>query len=220
MPDYLLHIFLVLLCIHIACGFISLVCSLGAMISPKGYYRHRRFGTYFFYGMTGVFITAIPMAIMKHLLFLFLIAIFSYYLAFSGRRYARNRLGWPAKIDWVVSCAMLFVSAIMILLGIYHFNLDNYQCIVLIVFGVIGGIISTSDLKTYRMQSAVGRLRIAKHLSAMLGATIAAITAFSVTNLSFKPEIVIWLGPTVLLVPVIIWWKSKVLNPKSNFDIR
>jgi len=69
-----------------------------------------------------------------------------------------------------------------------------------------------SDLKTYKNRSASGKQRIVNHLGAMLGATIAALTAFSVTNIDLKPQIILWLGPTVLFVPVIVWWKYKVFN--------
>jgi hypothetical protein len=200
-----------LLSIHIASGFISLFSAFGAMLSPKGQWRHRQFGQFFFYGMTGVFITAIPLAWIKNNLFLFLIALFSYYLAFSGWRFAKNKSGIPIKLDLIISWMMLIASFIMIGLGLYRVDSQNER-IVLLVFGMIGGLFSYSDLKTHRHHTAVGKQRIAKHLGAMLGATIAALTAFSVTNIHIKPQIILWLAPTVLLTPVIIWWKNKVLT--------
>lgn len=206
-----------LLSIHIACGFISLFSAFGAILSSKGQLRHRQFGKFFFYGMTGVFITAIPLALIKNNLFLFLIALFSYYLAFSGWRYAKNRGGIPTKLDLIISWMMLIGSFTMMGLGIYRFNSQNTETIVLLVFGMIGCVLSYLDLKTYQNHSAIGKQRIANHLGAMLGATIAALTAFSVTNIHLKPQIILWLGPTVLLTPVIIWWKNKVLKSKSVY---
>lgn len=205
---------LTLLAIHITFGFSSLLCALGAMLSTKGQYRHRKFGRCFFYSMSGVFVTAIPLAIITQSLFLLLIAIFSYYLAFSGWRYAKNRSGLPQKMDWVVGMVMLTASLAMIILGGYHFNGDSYKSIVLLVFGVIGSILSFTDLKDFRSGGVSGNLRIVKHLSAMLGATIAALTAFLVTNFSVQPAIILWLAPTVVLVPVIVWWKKRVLAGK------
>ena len=43
--------------------------------------------------MTIIFHTAIPMSMAAGNVFLFLVAIFSFYLAFSGIRFARNRAG-------------------------------------------------------------------------------------------------------------------------------
>jgi hypothetical protein len=174
--------------------------------------KHRKFGRIFFYGMTGIFITAIPLSLIKNNLFLFLIALFSYYLAFSGWRYAKNTNGTPGKLDLIISGVMLTASIIMIGLGIYRFNIDNFRMVILLVFGFIGCVFSYSDLKTYRNHDATGKQRIANHLSAMLGATIATLTAFSVTNLHVQPQIILWLGPTILLTPVIIWWKQKVIK--------
>lgn len=186
------------------------------MLSTKGQSKHRACGRFFFYAMTGIFVTAIPLALAKNNFFLFLIAIFSYYLALTGWRYANNRSGLPTTFDWVVSIVMVSASLMMIGAGIFRFSLIDTKSILLLIFGSIGTIFSVSDLRSDFNHSAHGKIRIAKHLSAMLGATIAALTAFSVTNIHIKPSIVLWLGPTVLLVPVIAWWKQRVLAGKIN----
>jgi hypothetical protein len=203
-------IFLILLIIHVICGFTALASALGAMIFKKGYAHHRLCGKFFITAMTGILITAIPMSIIKSDIFLFLIAIFSYYLAFSGWRFAKNRSGIAAKIDWLVSLAMLITGCSMITFGLYHFDENNYQKTVILIFGIIGTITSISDLKIYFTQKATGVERIIKHLTAMLGATIAATTAFLVTNIHIEPKIIVWLAPTAFITPIIIWWKRKI----------
>ncbi len=206
-------VFLFLLCIHITCGFTSLFSAFGAMLSAKGKPRHRLFGKFFIGAMSGVFVTAIPLSLMIHSLFLFLIAIFSYYLAFSGWRYAKNRSGIPKKIDWAVSTIMFFASLVMLGAGIFDLIHSNeFKSYILLAFGLIGLSSSTDDLKTHLNHRAIGPERIVKHLSGMLGATIATITAFSLTNIPIKPQIILWITPTLLLTPVIIWWKKRVLN--------
>lgn len=212
-----MNVFILLLIIHITCGSISLLSAFGAMAARKGDYWHKMAGRFFFYGMTGVFVTAIPMAILKNNLFLFLIAIFSYYLAFSGWRFARNRFGIPAKLDWAVSILMVLTSVCMLVMAIYLYKINNSRAMVLLVFAIIGGIFALSDLKTFYGHKAIGKERIAKHLTAMLGATIAAVTAFSVTNIPLQPSILLWLGPTVLLVPIIVWWNNRVLKNKYSY---
>ncbi len=207
----LIYLIYSLLVIHVICGSTALLSSFVAMCVAKGEHQHRRFGSYFFYGMTGVFVTAIPIALLKHNLFLFLIALFSYYLAFTGWRYAKNRHGVPTRLDWGVTIGMLIVSIFMLALGFMKHWPEQYQSMTLIVFGAIGTFFSLGDIKTFSYQVAVGKERIAKHLSAMLGATIAALTAFVVTNIHIQPKIILWLGPTVLIVPFIAWWQRKVL---------
>lgn len=215
---HITHVVNSLLLLHILCGFTALFSSFVAMSVIKGGHQHRRFGSAFFYGMTGVFITAIPLALIKNNLFLFLIALFSYYLAFTGWRYAKNRSGRPSALDWGVSVAMLITSCLMLGAGALKQWPDSYQSTTLLVFGSIGAIFSVSDLYTFKQCRAIAKLRIVKHLSAMLGATIATLTAFAVTNIHIHPKIIVWLGPTVLIVPIIAWWKHKVLSGPKNLS--
>ncbi len=205
---------LFLLYFHIACGFSAILAALGAMLSTKGAKQHRKFGSLFFYAMTGVFITAIPLALFINNLFLFLIALFSYYLAFSGWRYAKNRSG-PQRLDLIVSLSMLIVSILMMGTALLQMHQNK---IILMLFGAFGLLFSFSDIKLHYTHSSTGKQRIAHHLGAMLGATIAALTAFAVTNISIQPTIILWLGPTFLITPVIMWWKNKVL--KGNVPVK
>jgi hypothetical protein len=199
-----------LLYIHIFCGACSLVAAFGAMLVGKGRYPHKVMGSIFFYSMTGIFVTSIPLAMIKHNLFLLLIGIFSYYLAFSGWRYAKNRSGKVSAIDWIASGVMLVAALGMMGLGIFYILSNTSKWPVLLVFGSLGGLISISNLKSYQTHQAWAGQRITNHLTAMLGAVIAALTAFSVTNIPLEPKIILWLGPTILIVPLISWWTRKV----------
>jgi len=203
-------IFLFLLIIHICCGTLSLLCAGGALYAAKGQWWHRHFGDFFFYGMTGIFITAIPMSLIITNLFLFLIAIFSYYLAFTGRRFALNESGVPKRIDWAVSSAMLLTAVAMLIAGWHFYSTNTTHAIILWVFGGIGASLSYGNLKIFKKGGVRGKERIFQHLSSMIGATIAAVTAFIVTNIHMQPAIILWLGPTVVLVPVIFWWRKRI----------
>lgn len=215
---YTHFIFNILLVIHIFSGSLALLSSFGAMASTKGGYWHRKAGKFFIISMTSIFITAIPMAILKNNLFLFLIALFSYYLAFTGWRYAKNRSGIPLKIDWVASGIMLIVAILMIAYGYHQYLAQDYHGIVLAIFGFIASRLALFDLKTFKTHDATGKQRIIKHLRGMFGATIAALTAFTVTNVHLKPELLLWLAPTLLLTPLIIWWSKKIANPKQIYS--
>lgn len=210
-----MNVFYILLFIHICFGTISLLSAAGAMCATKGQWWHRHFGDFFFYGMTGVFVTAIPMSLMKSNLFLFLIALFSYYLAFTGRRFAINTSGIPARVDWIVSILMLIVGAAMIITGWYIHTENSTYATILWIFGGIGASLSYRNLKLFRRGGARGRERLVQHFSSMIGATIAAVTAFVVTNFHIEPVIILWLGPTVVLVPVIFWWRRRIYVDKK-----
>lgn len=213
-------IFNLLLLIHILSGSTSMSCSLAAIATKKGSAQHKRYGRYFFYGMTGVFITAIPMSLIKKNLFLFLIALFSYYLVYSGKRYARRHDNIIPISDWIVCFSMIAASLIMVALGIWNFNVHDSQSIVLIVFGLLGMSFSLNDARLYYKKSISNSIRITRHLGAMLGGTIAAYTAFLVTNINFSQPIFLWLGPTIVGTPIIIYWTRKVENKKGLFGIK
>ena len=82
-----------LLSIHILAGSISLIAAAFAVLSSKGKKAHILAGRTYFWGMAVIFLTAVPMSIASSNVFLFLIAIFSFYLAYAGMRFARNRTG-------------------------------------------------------------------------------------------------------------------------------
>ena len=87
--------------IHILFGTLALLSAAVAVSSAKGKKFHVLSGSTYFWSMTAIFLTAVPMSIISSNIFLFLVAIFSFYLAFAGMRFAKNRKGIPTKLDWI-----------------------------------------------------------------------------------------------------------------------
>jgi len=83
---------------------------------------------------------------------------------------------------------------------------------VLLVFGFLAIALGYADFRSYKNNSTTGKERISRHLTNMMGGTIAVITAVLVVNPPFEPEWVWWVLPTVLITPVIFWWNFKVLK--------
>ena len=201
-----------LLVIHIFAGVIALLSAALALSTEKGKKFHVLSGKSYFWAMVLIFLTAIPMSILNSNVFLFLIAIFSFYLAFSGIRFARNRKGIPTRLDLIAVNFMFLSGAGMWILAIIFFINNNSQFITLIVFGFLALFLGYGDFQTFKNQTATGKERIAKHLTNMMGGTIAVVTAVLVVNPPADPEWVWWILPTVLITPVIFWWNKKVLN--------
>ena len=201
-----------LLPIHIIAGTIALFCAAMSVLSEKGKKVHVLSGRTYFWGMATIFLTAIPMSIISSNIFLFLIAIFSFYLAFAGMRFARNRKGVATILDWIAICLMIFSGIGMWILATIYFLNSNTQYIVLLVFGFLSITLGYADFRSYKNNSAIGKERISRHLTNMMGGTIAVITAVLVVNPPFEPEWVWWVLPTVLITPVIFWWNRKTLS--------
>ncbi|MGB0133017.1 hypothetical protein [Dokdonella sp.] len=205
-----------LLVLHIGAGFIALGAGLvaaGNKIFNRAHRWHVRSGRVFFVAMCMVFITALPLSILRNNVFLLLIAIFSFYLALSGWCHARNREGTPQRIDWIRAIAMLLCSALMASYGMLLLSAGNNGGTIMLAFGIIGALLGFGDVRIIRAGGLRGPERIARHLTMMLAATIATITAFLVVNFVFNPALVLWLAPTVVIVPLIVVMSRRVRHP-------
>ena len=75
-----------LLASHIVSGVAAFVLAPLALITAKGGKAHRRWGKFYFWCMAAVASTALVMALWRPVLFLALVAIFSFYAAFGAYR--------------------------------------------------------------------------------------------------------------------------------------
>ena len=203
----------ILLIVHIIAGFTALSAAVVATLTKMLDAAHRWHlysGTIFFWGMVVVFLTALPLAIIRPNTFLFLIAILSFYFAMAGWRYATNRLGQPRPVDWVSACVMALAAVIMIMFGVFLLSRGNMNGIAMAVLGGVGATLSIVDLRTLKQGGAKGRQRIAQHLTMMLAGAIATVTAFVVTNVRVEPVFIVWLAPTVVITPIIVWWNWRI----------
>ena len=202
----------ILLVIHVLAGTIALLCSAIAVSSEKGKKFHVLSGRTYFWCMVGIFLTAIPMSIINSNIFLFLIAIFSFYLAFAGMRFAKNRKGIATTIDYI-AVSLMFLSGLgMWVLAVIYFINENSQYITLLVFGFIALALGCADYISHKNKAAIGKERIAKHLTNMMAGTIAVITAVLVVNVNIEPIWIWWLLPTAVITPIIFYWNKKTLS--------
>ena len=203
----------ILLAIHILAGTIALLCAALAVSSEKGKKFHVLSGRTYFWCMVGIFLTAIPMSIINSNIFLFLIAIFSFYLAFAGMRFAKNRKGIATTVDWIAVSLMILSGSGMWALAVIYFTNDNSHYITLLVFGFIALSTGYADYRAHKNKAAIGKERIAKHLANMMAGTIAVITAVLVVNVNIEPIWIWWLLPTAVITPIIFYWNKKTLSP-------
>ena len=196
----------VLLVVHITAGSLALLAAAVALVTAKGGVNHVRAGRVYALAMTGVFLTAVPLAALGADLFLLFISFFSFYLVFAGWRFARNRRGRPQPVDWVAVALMALIG-----LGMwgYAFVLTS-QWVTLILFGFIAVALALADGLFYRRPSANYARRISRHLTNMLAGTIATVTAVLVVNVTTNPVWLAWIAPTLVITPVIVWWNIRV----------
>ncbi|MGH1487317.1 MAG: hypothetical protein ACRBCI_13975 [Cellvibrionaceae bacterium] len=209
-----------LLIIHITAGAIALLSGLGASIVKQMSWKHhwhQRFGRCFFYGMSGIFLTAVPLSLITENIFLLLISLFTFYFAYTGWRYAINRTGKPKPQDWIAVVIMLVICIAMLFYGLMIYLLEqDGNGITLAAFGIIGGANALRNGHNFQAGHFQGKNRIALHATMMLAGTIATITAFVVTNFTSNPVYILWLAPTVLITPYIVYWNIKIRKKQSS----
>lgn len=209
---------------HILAGFTAFFVAPVALITQKGGAAHRRWGTVYFWAMTAGTITAVIVAAYRPNIFLLLIAVFSFYLSFSGYRVLARKhpeLGQKATaLDWSVALITATTSALMFGLGVLNPKTGALQFNpIFLTFGALGAFAAGNDLRKFLRPPQEKHAWFFDHLGGMLGSYIAAVSAFSVVNFTFLPEVVRWLWPTVIGIPLTARWarsyRKKLTRKKS-----
>jgi uncharacterized membrane protein len=200
-----------LLSIHVAAGTLALVVAPVAMITAKGGRAHRRWGRVYYWAMGVVALTALVAALWRPNPFLAMVAVFSYYFAFTGRRVLLHkrpdRDEHATALDWGAAVAAAATGAGLVVLGVLRPGAVWVQLgVVAVVFGGLGLVFAGLQLWRFARPPADPRRWWLVHMTGMLGSYLAAVTAFSVVNFIFLPTTVRWLWPTLLGSPLIALW--------------
>ena len=196
---------------HIAAGSIALFAAPGAMLMVKGGHAHRRWGQVYVWAMGVVAVTALALATIRPNLFLALIAVFSFYLAFIGQRtIAQRRLPVGQRVtalDWAgVVVAGSGAVGLLLYALLPRGGGRPALWLVALIFGLVGLLLAGREMQGFWRPAADPRAWWYRHMGNMLGAYIATVSAFSVVNFTFLPPIVRWLWPTAVGVPLIGLW--------------
>ena len=200
-------LFHLLLILHIVAGTIALVVAPGAMVTVKGGLWHRRWGKMFVAAMAFVAATGAVMSVLRPSVFLFMVAVFSFYLVFSGYRVLhRKRPGQSAtSLDHAVTVSMLLAGIGFLAYGGQRLQVSSMG-FVPIVFGAIALFLAGGEIVQYRRPPTDPRWWWFAHMRNMIAGYLATVSAFSVVNLKFLPPVVSWLWPTVIGTTGIVIW--------------
>ena len=218
--DTLFNTFLVL---HIIGGGTGLITGTINIAHKKGDKIHRQSGKVFLYSMLTAGFSSLVLSVLHVNYFLFIVGILTIYLTSTGKRYLlfKQTLQTPQKIDWILTFGILLTALIFISLGILRLiNSDKFG-IVFIVFGILGIRFFWIDFINYKGKSGIKNYWLTGHLQRMIGSYTSAITAFLVVNGRYMPTVfpsfVVWILPTVILLPLIIIWTRKYKKEIKNY---
>lgn len=147
------------------------------------------------------------MSLIRPNFFLLMVAVFSFYLAFSGYRVLHRKApGQRAPFsDRAVTLAMIVCGLAFVGYGVSGLRTSSIG-VVPIVFGAIALYLAAADMAQFRRPPAEPRWWWFTHMRNMLAAYIAVVSAFSVVNLKFLPPVTRWLWPTVVGTTGILLW--------------
>lgn len=205
----------IILLIHVAFGFSALATGIVPMVAKKGGKVHKFWGNVYYWSMFGVFITTLMLFALRPeqlmLQFFLCIAVLSFYFTFSGDRVLQMKKSatQATVLDRVAASLALACGLAMLGYAIYGvIGLQNYFIAILFtVFGTLVSVNAREDLRLF-----FGKIESEKmhwyfgHITKIMGAYIATVTAFLVNMTRYLPEdasvylqLIPWLAPGVLL---------------------
>lgn len=204
----------VLVISHVIAGITSLLSGIIAgFFGRKGGKLHRQVGKVFFWCMFWVFISAmLIISFVQFSSFLMVIAVFSFYMAFSGYRALKIKKTRKVQLmDWSAGIITLLFGLFMIGMGINYLipefsSVIGYLCL---FFGFFTAKTAWENLQMFRKIETLDKMWWwFAHMSSMSGSLIAATTAFLVQNgeiFNFPNKLgwVLWVLPAFVGFPIV-----------------
>jgi hypothetical protein len=211
-----------LLIVHACSGAISLLSGLAAILSRKGGKRHVKVGLVYYWAMLVVVFTGIIIGTYRGNVFILSIAVFSFYMVYTGRRLlSYKKEVKPTSADWWVATLSLLIAFAMLAFGGYILFLKGFVGIapMLLVFGGILMSMVVGDMRKMWKKLWTREAWLLDHIARMGGSYIATTTAFLVVNIYIQPQWLVWLLPTFVGTPLIvrasIVWRKKLGGNKG-----
>lgn len=207
------------LIIHIAAGVLTLIAGPIAIFANRKYLKvHKIAGNVFFYAMLIVCVSAVIGFLKRpdQIFFQFLLGIAI--LVFAGimrgvRSLQIMKTFKVERVDFAYTGLLAFSALWMLGMGAWHFA-QGTMIAFPILFSVFGTNSALDALKNIRMFSNplnYERIEWLKlHVASMLGAFTASSTAFTVNAAPFLQWYFQWFGPTLLILPLQIYWGRKL----------
>lgn len=211
----------VLVISHVIAGITSLLSGIIAgFFGRKGGKLHRQVGKIFFWCMFWVFVSAmLIISFIRFSPFLMVIAVFSFYMAFSGYRILKIKKTRKVElIDWSAGIITFLFGIGMIGMGINYLIPSEFSSVIgylCLFFGFFTARTAWQNIHIYRNIASADKMWWwFAHMSSMSGSLIAAITASLVQNgriFGLPSELgwMLWVLPAFVGFPIVSYWTRK-----------
>lgn len=203
-------VFDAVLALHAAGGAVALFAGPVAMLARKGRHLHRLSGRSYAAAMALTAASALCLALATGNVLLLTIAVFSFFLVFTGwRALGQKHLhkgGHGARwFDWLVAVFTLAFSA-----GLFVTGWGAGRDVTELFFGVGGSILALRAMRQLTGRGVRSGDWLVRHMVGMSAAYIATVSAFAVVTITALPRPVAFIGPTLIGTPLIIWLAARL----------
>ena len=207
----------VVLAIHVAGGFTGLAAMLLPLIAKKGGRLHKRAGLVFVAGMGAAALSGVVMSIgfllegrTRHGVFFGVLSLLlgeGLWCALAAIRRKKSPDASRRPLDYLVPGALALAGAVGVAYGLMNARW------LLVGFSTLSIAVSIGDLAFAARPLSSKMAWWYQHMGSMMGACIAAVTAFLVVNvdrlLGPIPNAVAWVPwvlPSAIIVPIFVMW--------------
>lgn len=209
-----------LLISHAVAGGLTLASGLlAAFLGKKGGKLHKQVGQVFFWSMFWIFISALLIiGLIRFNFFLLIIAVFSFYMTFSGVRVLKTKKTLKIEwYDWAASIITMLFGTALVTIGIKLLivnGADQAMGYLSLFFGFFTANTGWLNFKGFRQKEQPKMWWWFAHMNSMCGALIACITAFLVQNgalfgIADRINWMLWVLPAAIGSPLIAYWARK-----------
>ena len=202
--------FAAVLALHMAGGAAALLAGPVAMLARKGRRLHRLSGRSYAAAMAITAAPALCLALATGNALLLVIAVFSFFLVFTGwRALGQKRLhegGHGARwFDWLVAVLTLAFSA-----GLFAVGWGAGRDVTALFFGIGGSVLALNEMRQLAGRGVRPGDWLVRHMVGMSAAYIATVSAFAVVTLTALPRPVAFIGPTLVGAPLTAWLATRL----------
>lgn len=214
----------ILLKSHSIAGFLTLLFGTINLLNKKGGRLHKKIGIAYMLCMAWIFASALlVIGFYRFNFFLLVIAVFSFYLCFTGFRVLkRTKAGKVKPVDWLAAILTLLFGIYLLGMAVYLFVKGNtLYGIISLIFGFGTCRTALNDIKIFRTNRFDEKQWWwYHHMQSMIASMIAAVTAFLVQNgdkffPDFRYKWIFWLLPTLIGTPLVTIW---IRRYKKKFE--
>jgi uncharacterized membrane protein len=206
---------------HIVAGMLALVFGYIALFARKGATLHRKSGMFFVFAMVTMSLSgALMEALTKSLTSVNVVAgLLTFYFVATALLTVRRR---PQGFSWIDRAAVLLALTVSVLAFIAGFDLvgrGRPEAAPSFIFGVVGLLAATGDIRMMRAGGLQGARRISRHLWRMCFAMWVAAASFFWGPPGRVPEIIYYPAllpiPVLLPIAVMVYWLWRIRIRKT-----